>query len=81
MASIEIVKAIKFMNGISINGNSYFVQVGGISYIEWACDLINADELQIFKFILSGGKDNQKYFDTAVDAFKYFVYKENGSGR
>ncbi len=59
----------------------YMNSVGGISYIEWACDLINADELQIFKFILSDGKDDQKYFDAALSAYKSFIVSEYGHGR
>ena len=59
----------------------YMNSVGGIGYVDWACDLINADELQIFKLILSGGKDNQKYFDAALSAYKSFIISEYGHGR
>ena len=59
----------------------YINSVGSTSYIEWACDLLNSDEFDIFKYIIGEGTMNQKYYDAAIAAFKGFIYSEYVAGR
>lgn len=58
----------------------YMNSVGGATYIEDMCDLLNDDDLDIFAIIL-GGTLKQEYFDAAIAGFKHFIYAEYTAGR
>ena len=76
-----------FINSLGTNFDaqkrtSVWMNSVGTNYLEEACDLIRQDGLKVFAEILAKTDDvSQEYIDTALTAFKSFVYSEYGNGR